>query len=664
MKLKVSGAWTDIGSMATKVDGEWQDIGALLVKNSGKWPGWTSYREVTIDNTGGAAKTDWPVKITLSSANFDFTDTASDGSDLQLRASDGSSVLAHWRESWDAVAQIGVVWVKVPSIAAGGSATVRMYYGNLGWADTSDGSAVFTSLFEDFEGDACTTDFAYSSTLGSSSRYGNPVAPLGAAGSWNDSAITELGNYIHDLDDPDPTRRYKMYAGGRKGTSDPELAESSIGVYFSPDRVVWTEYGSNPIIAVGDDPWVVSPADSLDGLWHMWYENPGSPSTSKVNHRISTDGITWGAASVAINTVAGTWRQTKTGSPAVLVVDGVYYMTFDGRSTPDNSQDVGYATSLDGDVWTVAAQPIIVGATAVAASSIVPTDMGVLSDGRYYVSAHNGADKAYVFVTADHPADWNASSFSLLYDRWTESGVTPKIIEMIKHPGGPVQWGSSLGVKFFDLVGGPGRTFLRNTTNKHPEKHLIDLDGSTLRLRPLSTATEGLAVIAHLEQRAFTSNLAVRWRFRSDAIGANRKWTRVSIGAGTPGSLSNDPYRCGPPDGYSITFGEVADGAIAELNSSTSTSLGALFSVAGQDTYADYELRYRSDGTIDFLQDGSLLQSRSDVTNLAVVKDVTLSQGFDGAGTDRGADASYDWVLVRPYDGVDPTATVGAEQAA
>ena len=44
------------------------------------------------------------------------------------------------------------VWIKVPSLAAGGSQTVYMYYGNPTASSASDGSAVF-DFFDDFSGD-------------------------------------------------------------------------------------------------------------------------------------------------------------------------------------------------------------------------------------------------------------------------------------------------------------------------------------------------------------------------------------------------------------------------------------------------------------------------------------------------------------------------------
>ena len=113
----------------------------------------THRREITVDNTGGAAATNYPVLIALSSANFDFANAQSDGADVRVTADDGDTLLSHWIEFWDADAEVARVWVKIPSLPSNDSMAVYLYYGNASAVTSSAGADVFP-LFDDFTGGA------------------------------------------------------------------------------------------------------------------------------------------------------------------------------------------------------------------------------------------------------------------------------------------------------------------------------------------------------------------------------------------------------------------------------------------------------------------------------------------------------------------------------
>jgi len=84
--------------------------------------GWLPYnfrRQITIDNTSNSNNlTDYQVKITLNSSNFNFNHAKDDGNDIAFADSNGTSVLYHWKEKWDKNNQEAILWVKVPSIPA------------------------------------------------------------------------------------------------------------------------------------------------------------------------------------------------------------------------------------------------------------------------------------------------------------------------------------------------------------------------------------------------------------------------------------------------------------------------------------------------------------------------------------------------------------------
>ena len=76
------------------------------------------------------SQTDFQVKITLD-GSFSFTNTNTDGSDIRITASDGTTLIPFWIESWAAKSptRSDTLWVKVPTLPTGGL-TVYLYYGN------------------------------------------------------------------------------------------------------------------------------------------------------------------------------------------------------------------------------------------------------------------------------------------------------------------------------------------------------------------------------------------------------------------------------------------------------------------------------------------------------------------------------------------------------
>jgi len=119
--------------------------------------GWAYRRAVTITNNTSTDLTDYQVRIELDSSNFDFSKANADGSDIRFAADDGETLLAYWIEKWDSSNEQAVIWVKVPSIPAGGSTTIYLYYGNPQAQSESDPEQVF-EFFDDFEGDSLDTN--------------------------------------------------------------------------------------------------------------------------------------------------------------------------------------------------------------------------------------------------------------------------------------------------------------------------------------------------------------------------------------------------------------------------------------------------------------------------------------------------------------------------
>ncbi|MBU4038088.1 MAG: DUF2341 domain-containing protein [Proteobacteria bacterium] len=121
---------------------------AASLSNSGGGT-WKYQREISIKENSGTTLTDHQVLIELKGADFP-SETKSDGADVRFTDFSGNE-LNYWIEGWDYAGKNAKIWVKVPSIAAGATATTHMYYGNPSARSSSNGEITF-DFFDDFVG--------------------------------------------------------------------------------------------------------------------------------------------------------------------------------------------------------------------------------------------------------------------------------------------------------------------------------------------------------------------------------------------------------------------------------------------------------------------------------------------------------------------------------
>jgi biopolymer transport protein ExbB len=113
------------------------------------WNGDWSYRkEITIDaGAGGGNVTSdagrVPVLVRLHDGNFKFKDAKDDGTDIRFVAADDKTPLNSHIEFYDSVLGMGLIWVDVPDVKAGGSIKILMYYGNGKAPSASDSRAAY-----------------------------------------------------------------------------------------------------------------------------------------------------------------------------------------------------------------------------------------------------------------------------------------------------------------------------------------------------------------------------------------------------------------------------------------------------------------------------------------------------------------------------------------
>jgi hypothetical protein len=108
---------------------------------------WQYRRAVTI-TAPASALASWPVLVELTAPDFDFAQAGAGGADLRFATTPdraGGVDLSHWIESWSGAS--ARVWVRVPMVPAGSSATIYLFHGMPEAVSTSSQDAVFPSRF-------------------------------------------------------------------------------------------------------------------------------------------------------------------------------------------------------------------------------------------------------------------------------------------------------------------------------------------------------------------------------------------------------------------------------------------------------------------------------------------------------------------------------------
>ncbi|MGL1888595.1 MAG: DUF2341 domain-containing protein, partial [Reichenbachiella sp.] len=108
---------------------------------------WTYNRTIGLNTTPTGANvtstvTNFPVLIRLNQANFDFTQTMTNGEDIRF-AEAGGDALSYEIERWDNSNKLAEIWVKVPSITGNATTNITMYWGEAGSTDRSNSELTF-----------------------------------------------------------------------------------------------------------------------------------------------------------------------------------------------------------------------------------------------------------------------------------------------------------------------------------------------------------------------------------------------------------------------------------------------------------------------------------------------------------------------------------------
>ncbi|WP_345532370.1 DUF2341 domain-containing protein [Viridibacterium curvum] len=131
-------------------------------------PDWSHRTKVVLNTTASGVETkqpvvDLPVALRLHSGNLDFSAAKPDGSDLRLVAGDDKTALKFHVEKFDSVNELAIVWVRLPTLAAGSDKNVvYAYYGNAAANAETDAAGTYSgshlAVFHFGEADAPATD--------------------------------------------------------------------------------------------------------------------------------------------------------------------------------------------------------------------------------------------------------------------------------------------------------------------------------------------------------------------------------------------------------------------------------------------------------------------------------------------------------------------------
>lgn len=110
---------------------------------------WQYRKKITVDTSEAGAElkgnvSEFPLLIRLHTGNFSFANAREDGSDLRFVNADDKEPLKYHIESFDAVDEMALVWVRIPRLAGGNSQQpIWMYYGNKAAPAAQDKGGVY-----------------------------------------------------------------------------------------------------------------------------------------------------------------------------------------------------------------------------------------------------------------------------------------------------------------------------------------------------------------------------------------------------------------------------------------------------------------------------------------------------------------------------------------
>ena len=279
---------------------------------------------MTVPNSGTTILTDFQVKITLDNT-FNFSKALTDGSDIRIASSNGTTLIPFWIEDWIPTGTTASIWVKVPTIPTEGT-TVYLYYGN-SIPSTPVSGPVETPPIGPFTRAAS-----------------NPIVPSGATGS---SLLAE--NIVFD-----PVTNLYWLCLANYSQSAISLCSSPTPT--NPESWTWSGNVVFPNVFYSGAPHLLN----HNGTWYLFYAD-------RPNIEVATASNVEGPYTVVTTPVlqpsapTGAWDSYRVDEPYVFQrSDGKWVLIYMGDAG-DITEQVGYATAdnVGGPYTAYSGNPII-----------------------------------------------------------------------------------------------------------------------------------------------------------------------------------------------------------------------------------------------------------------------------------------------------------------
>jgi uncharacterized protein DUF2341/glycosyl hydrolase family 43 len=325
-----------------------------------------SSTSVVINNTTNSnVLLQYPVKLLLTSSNFNFSLSTTDGSDTRILDSDNSTVIPYYIRSFDKIGQTAEIWARVDSIPANGTKTIFISTGNSTAPFTIPPTGKFTrptssvasGLAENMVYDSATSKYyivTSSTTSGPVKLYSSSspngtwtdegiILNFGSSGQWDDTFL-----YAPHLIKEGSTW-YLFYSGG------PDATENSHSVgYATASNVTgpYTRFASNPVLpftgtSTFDQYRACESYIYYSNILNKWVMLYMGDSGSGVASEIEKIGY------ATSPTIDGTWTKYS-GNPIISFVTGPDWRDRSIAADPFalEIEDVAYIFITGGDPYT------------------------------------------------------------------------------------------------------------------------------------------------------------------------------------------------------------------------------------------------------------------------------------------------------------------------
>jgi uncharacterized repeat protein (TIGR01451 family) len=300
---------------------------------------WTRRVKLTFDNSAQAENLlNFPVLVMLNNSRIDYSQAQSAGQDIRFIDADGTTVLAHEIERWDAAGS-SYVWVRVSQIDGASNADyIWLYYGNASAPDGQNATGTWDSnyrgvwhLSENATAGQTTPDLHIDSTSNHNdgTQYQNFTAPGQIANGQGFDGVNDYIGRVNPTNMPNTNAPMTLEVWAYY-TSNPTGNRNLILVFQDPGSAVQLGFRNGSSVMAwtwGGNPLVTYPAFPTANAWHHYaYTYDGTTNRLYVDgvlRNTSTAALQAGTVTnVAIN-IDDRWNECFNGSIDEARVSGV-----------------------------------------------------------------------------------------------------------------------------------------------------------------------------------------------------------------------------------------------------------------------------------------------------------------------------------------------------